>query len=1004
MEDYLDEDVLDIQPEIAPQESIIPQEEENIMPEGPLDGDYNDEPVYVDEDSMETIDTDTSPLAGTADAKRATMGQKSEEKRARLSSKFQQPEEDPLLQSTEDFERGIMGDTATQEVIDAADPTNAMIAEQEAAQGMVDERAQEEAVDQTQYDENIVGYGVDKLGEGALDLAENVVGKNIANDVRGFGSMTADIAGWVAKAPRAAADILEVDKENFAYDVLDYLHEGGEAMSKIDFGFDSSGLEREGKYAKENFLAAIKNGEGYGQATLDAVNTISLQSVVEGISQAVPYGKALGAKIAISAPVFVGSVLDMSTEDLKARQMNKPGEKISATEKASIVAINTALMFIEKLAFDKVLGRDAKRALLNTVGKNMTTAEKAALKAKIDAKEALVDPGKLGFGMKEKATTFGRGVAAGTTEETIQETLQAVGSTYNQKYDTKAMDGASLSDEDLANITYQGAFGGLTGTGMSATIGQYHEQKKTSYDRRGKHMEDSYVFSQRRDKDLVEKNAPDLTRNFNDTEANYELSPEILQNHDIVELPNGQEAIEIEVLGSDANGKPEKQKIVYPVQKIGDKYTINNTDMQEAYPDASKEEIVNQLAPIVKNTDKIENADSVVIDGQRWKKNPDYDPAFPKGYMQDGEFHSNEEWVQTSGFKDSVEQELNFDKDANPEESKQALEKNRDIEIEQSTKTEEAKITKTQKVVDMLDKGLETAKSKFETAKAKVEKRLEPFDAKIKEVEKARESLKDEIDRQKERIKIREGRQLSPTQQTALDNAKAKVARTEAKLEKSDKKIADLQDRKTNARVTADRRIDALQKTMDTRVDKINTAKETKLESIKGYEKTRDDVTSKITSKYDTAFKKLESRGTVNGKPSKQAKRKYRDNLKDIMLKASEKATGPLTDKRKANIEKIVDKLLKESSDTKIKDAYIKAFKKVHGEAAAQREADAASEAANERTAKHKTKKTETRKQSKPEPENFQKTVKEMQTISNEELPDIIEELAKELDEIQKDC
>ena len=44
-----------------------------------------------------------------------------------------------------------------------------------------------------------------------------------------------------------------------------------------------------------------------------------------------------------------------------------------------------------------------------------------------------------------------------------------------------------MSDKDIASAVYQGAFGGLTGTGMSATIGQYHEQRKNIYERNMEH-------------------------------------------------------------------------------------------------------------------------------------------------------------------------------------------------------------------------------------------------------------------------------------------------------------------------------------------------------------------------------------------------------------------------------------------------------------------------------------------------------------------------------------
>ena len=430
MEDFLDEDVLDVEPEyevpqplIEEQESFIPEDEEQfVQPEGPLNGEYDDEVI----DIPQTASDVNSPLAGTADEKRATMEQKSEEKRERLAQKFEQPTD--LTETTEEQERRIVGDVGMDEL--AYDNTQQGMRESEefSAQQHVGDIAQEEAQDDLQYEENIVGWGLDKAGTGIMDATEYAVGsvigetraEDLGNAVRGAGNMTTDLVGWVMEAPKNILDIIGDDKESLVYSLMEGLAEGGEAMSKIDFGYDSTELELEGKAAQDNFMAAVENGEGYGKATIDAIKTIGLQSVTEGIGQALPYGAALGAKLAISAPVFLGSVMDMSAEDIKARKLNKPGEEISAKERASIVAVNTALMMIEKLAFDKIMGGKAKRQLMGMMSKNLSSAEKAALKAKIDSPDALINPGKLTGGAASAAGVAGKGIVAGGVEETMQ--------------------------------------------------------------------------------------------------------------------------------------------------------------------------------------------------------------------------------------------------------------------------------------------------------------------------------------------------------------------------------------------------------------------------------------------------------------------------------------------------------------------------------------------------------------------------------------------------------
>ena len=57
------------------------------------------------------------------------------------------------------------------------------------------------------------------------------------------------------------------------------------------------------------------------------------------------------------------------------------------------------------------------------------------------------------------------------------------------------------------------------------------------------------VYSERAAKDRIEANAPTISKNFDDKEAQYELADDLLSKGDIVTLDDGQEVIELDVTG-----------------------------------------------------------------------------------------------------------------------------------------------------------------------------------------------------------------------------------------------------------------------------------------------------------------------------------------------------------------------------------------------------------------------------------------------------------------------
>ena len=50
--------------------------------------------------------------------------------------------------------------------------------------------------------------------------------------------------------------------------------------------------------------------------------------------------------------------------------------------------------------------------------------------------------------------------------------------------------------------------------------------------------------------------------------------------------------------------------------------------MEEFFPEDSKEQISEQMATLIDSTDTFVDDNTVVVNGQKWRKNPNYDPKW----------------------------------------------------------------------------------------------------------------------------------------------------------------------------------------------------------------------------------------------------------------------------------------------------------------------------------------------------------------------------------------